>query len=181
LAFRCQLHPFDLPVVVQDVNGDGKPDIIGVGPDGKSIQILINSSATPVASAPAYLAGDNDIVLTPGALATIYGDGLSTTTGNATAPFPTIIGNTSVEIVDHNGKTFHPPLLYVSATQINFQVPEGVADGLAIINVLGTGRPRGAHSTYVQPWAGAFFPINGKGSGAPVSSAMAVAANGNAT
>jgi uncharacterized protein (TIGR03437 family) len=180
-TFSNDTYPFDLPVVVQDVNGDGKPDIIGVGPDGKSIQILINSSGTPVASAPAYLAGDNDIVLAPGALASIFGDGLSTTTGDATPPLPTMIGNTSVELVDYAGKTFQAPLLCVSPTQINFQVPEGVAEGLAIINVTGNGRPKGAHSTNIQKFATSLFTLDGSGKGTAVSSAVRVDADGTQT
>jgi uncharacterized protein (TIGR03437 family) len=170
------------PAIVEDVNGDGKLDIIGIGPDGQSVSVLINSSGAPVASAPAYLAGTGDVVVAPGALATIFGSGLSATTASFTSdPLPTTIGNTSVEIVDLAGSTFRAPLLYVSPTQINFQVPEDAAEGLAIINVTGTGRPRGAHSTYVQSVASALFTLDGTGKGAPVSSAVSVNASGGQT
>lgn len=171
--------PFANPLVVQDVNGDGKPDIVGIGPDRQSIGILINSSGTPVASAPAFLVGNGDVVLAPGALGSIFGAGLATITASAVPPLPTTLGNTSVELVDYSGKTFQAPILYVSPTQINFQVPDDAALGLAIINVIGNGRPRGAHSTYIQDHATSFFTLDGTGKGAPVSSAVRVDANGS--
>jgi uncharacterized protein (TIGR03437 family) len=180
-SFNFSAIGYHLPVIVQDVNGDGKPDIIGIAPDGQSINILINSSGTPVASAPAYLAGNGDIVLAPGALASIFGDGLASTTASGMVPLPTTIGNISVELYDSAGKTFQAPLLYVSPTQINFQVPDDASEGLAIINVIGNGRPKGAHSTYIQKFATSLFTLNGKGNGAPVSSALSVDASGKQT
>lgn len=178
-TFSLAVQPFQLPIIVQDVNGDGKPDIIGIGSDGHSVNVLINNSGTPVASAPAFLVGNGDIVLAPGALGSIFGTGLSSTTASATVPLPTAIGNTIVELVDYSGKTFQAPLLYVSPTQINFQVPDDAAQGLAIINVMGNGRPRGAHSTFIQDRATALFTLDGTGKGAPVSSALSVDAKGN--
>ena len=157
-------------IVIQDVNGDGKPDIIGIGSDGQSINVLINSTGTPVASASGHLAATGEPVLAPGAIGTLYGSGLST-----------ILGGTSVELVDFAGKTFQAPLLYVSPAQINFQVPDGVAMGLAIINVTGNGRPKGAHSTNIQQVATGIFTLDGSGSGAPFASAVSVAADGTQT
>ncbi len=169
------------PLLAVDINGDGKPDLIGVGPISDTISVLINNSGTPVASAAAYLTPTGEPVLAPGAIATLYGAGLSTTTTTATLPLPTMIGNTSIELVDYAGNTFQAPLLYVSPTQINFQVPDNAAIGLAIINVTGNGRPKGAHSTMIQPVATGIFTLDGSGHGAPVASAVNVASDGTQT
>ena len=72
--------------------------------------------------------------LVPGSLATIYGAGLANTTFTVTTgPLPTVAGGVSVSV---NG--FFAPLLYVSPTQINIQVPWelGLGDGTSPFTVL---------------------------------------------
>jgi uncharacterized protein (TIGR03437 family) len=170
------------PMVVADVNGDGKPDLIGVGPTLDTITVLINSSGTPVASAPAYQAASLRQLLSPGGIAVVYGTGLSSMTATASDTLQTTLGDTSVEIVDFAGKTILAPLLYVSPTQINFVVPESTAvNGPAIINVIGNGLPKGAHSTLVVPVSAGIFTLDGSGSGTPVASAVRVAPDGTQT
>lgn len=67
----------------------------------------------------------------PGALATIFGSGLSRNTVQASGfPLPRNLGGTSVMM---NSAPF--PLLYVSPTQINFQVPSDLAPGNVTILV----------------------------------------------
>jgi len=171
-------------VIVLDVNGDGKADLVGVGPASDTISILINSSSRSDASVPAYLAAAGDPYLrslAPGAIASIYGTDLTQDHSTEPLALPTVFGNTSVEIVDAAQTRFLARLLYVSPSQINFLVPDGVASGFAIINVLGNGRARGAHSTMMQPVAPAFFTLGGTSSGSPVASAISVDANGTQT
>jgi uncharacterized protein (TIGR03437 family) len=67
----------------------------------------------------------------PGSLATIFGSTLAGTTANATAlPLPTQLGGTTVVI----NKTA-VPLVYVSPSQINFQVPSNLSAGTATLYV----------------------------------------------
>jgi uncharacterized protein (TIGR03437 family) len=71
----------------------------------------------------------------PGSLATIFGSDLaSDTVAAADFPLPTILAGTTVSL----GGTL-VPLLYVSPTQINFQVPSSTAAGDAKIVVNGPG------------------------------------------
>jgi uncharacterized protein (TIGR03437 family) len=77
----------------------------------------------------------------PGSLASVFGTGFAGTTTTVTEfPLPTAISGTSVSV----GGTL-APLLYVSATQINFQVPSSVKSGTASLVVNG---PGGASSSF---------------------------------
>ncbi len=71
----------------------------------------------------------------PGSLASVFGTGLASAADSASGfPLTTSLGGTSVSI----GGTL-APLLYVSAGQINFQVPSGTASGAATMVVNGPG------------------------------------------
>lgn len=77
----------------------------------------------------------------PGSLACIFGTGLASATASANGfPLNTTLGGTSVSV----GGTL-APLLYVSAGQINFQVPSSVKSGTAKLVVNG---PGGASSSF---------------------------------
>jgi uncharacterized protein (TIGR03437 family) len=67
-------------------------------------------------------------IVSDGELATIFGTNLATTTvSQPTLPLPTILGGVQVLV---NGTA--APLLYVSPTQINFQVPYGTPTGTPV-------------------------------------------------
>src|SRR5580658_1919029 len=69
--------------------------------------------------------------VSPGELATIFGTDLANSTQSATGfPLPTNMAGATVYV-----NQSAVPLLYVSATQINFQVPSSVAAGTASLSV----------------------------------------------
>src|SRR5579883_1366220 len=69
--------------------------------------------------------------VSPGSLATIFGNGLAATTAQASGfPLPTKLGGTTVLVNDSPA-----PLVYVSGSQINFQVPSGLQAGTANLYV----------------------------------------------
>jgi uncharacterized protein (TIGR03437 family) len=74
----------------------------------------------------------------PGSLATIFGDNLSKNAPiNASElPLPTTLGEVQVTVNGHGA-----PLIYVSATQINFQVPYEVTPGPSSVVVIASGVP----------------------------------------
>jgi len=75
----------------------------------------------------------------PGAIFSIYGTNLSGVTGTAPrVPLPTTMGGVQVLV---NGKAV--PLFYVSALQINAQMPADTAPGQAQVAVLRDGRSSG--------------------------------------
>jgi uncharacterized protein (TIGR03437 family) len=75
--------------------------------------------------------------ISPGALATIFGTGLSNAIYNSAAPYPTSLGGSSLGgdgvSVKVNGQA--APVFFVSPTQINFQVPWETAIGTASVTV----------------------------------------------
>jgi uncharacterized protein (TIGR03437 family) len=69
--------------------------------------------------------------VSPGSLATIFGTGLASSTANAKGfPLPETLAGASVFISQSEVST-QAPLVYASATQINFQVPSRLVAGTA--------------------------------------------------
>jgi uncharacterized protein (TIGR03437 family) len=79
--------------------------------------------------------------VSPGSLATIFGTGLASSTLNASGlPLPVTLAGATV-IVSQSQVSTQAPLVYASATQINFQVPSRLVAGTAALYVtLGGGQ-----------------------------------------
>ena len=88
----------------------------------------------PVATVSA--AGYQGEVLAGGSIATVFGKELAGRSQIAiTRPLPTLLAGVGVEIFDAARNRFAAPLLFVSPGQVNFLIPDGVADGPARIDV----------------------------------------------
>ena len=71
-------------------------------------------------------------------LASLYGQNLASTTAQAgSLPLPLSLGGINLVATDSAGMARNVPLLYVSPTQINFLVPDGMAGGSAVFVVGG--------------------------------------------
>jgi uncharacterized protein (TIGR03437 family) len=72
--------------------------------------------------------------ISPGALATVFGSNFALRNASANAPLPTSLAGVSVSV---NGQS--APLLYVTPTQVNFQVPweTALGSGTVTVNVNG--------------------------------------------
>ena len=120
---------------------------------------------TAVTNAASYQAQ-----VSPGALATVFGTGLSNATYTANAPYPTSLGGAGLGgegvSVSVNGQA--APVFFVSPTQINFQVPWGTAVGTANVTVSVAGGASKAFSV----------PVITAGPGLFVSGGSAIAQNG---
>jgi uncharacterized protein (TIGR03437 family) len=89
----------------------------------------------------------------PGSLATIFGTAMASSTASATAfPLPTNLAGTTVSV----GGTL-APLLYVSAGQINFQVPSSTKAGDINVVVNGPGGASAAFAVTVTAEAPAIY------------------------
>ena len=89
----------------------------------------------------------------PGSLASLFGTGLASGTASATTfPLGTTLSGTTVSVAG-----VLAPLLYVSATQINFQVPSATAAGEIDVVVNGPGGAGAAFSFTVTGEAPALY------------------------
>lgn len=124
-----------------------------------------------------------DAVVSPGSIASLFGQNLATTMTMATSlPLPTMLGGTQVLV-----NNVAVPLFYVSPTQINFQVPV-VSDSTDPIVVVSNQNSSQAGTMKLAPVAPGIFTAasNGTGQGAvlnpnnSVNSAQNPAAAGSA-
>ena len=108
----------------------------------------------------------------PESLASLYGSNLAAQTAQATSvPLPTSLGGVMLNVTDTTGTTRNAPLLYVSATQINFEVPAGTAPGTATFNVTSGSATQSTTGT-LQNVAPSLFSANGTGMGVAAATAV---------
>jgi uncharacterized protein (TIGR03437 family) len=128
-------------LIVVDLNGDGKPDIVIANTANTTIAINTTAGAGPrltgAQNGASFAVGQP---LAPGSLASLFGSGFGSATAQATTiPLPATLGNFSMTVGG-----IPAPLLFVSSTQVNFQVPwtvpAGPADVVATVN--GTPLPK---------------------------------------
>src|ERR1700733_10495899 len=99
------------------------------------LSCLAAQAAVPVISGVTDAAGFGPRVA-PGSIACIFGAGLASATTQASGfPLNTTLGGTTVSVAGTLA-----PLLYVSAGQINFQVPSSTASGSVAVVVNGPAR-----------------------------------------
>jgi uncharacterized protein (TIGR03437 family) len=96
--------------------------------------------------------------ISPGALASIFGPSFASGNLGASLPLKTTLGGVSVSV---NGRA--APILYVTPTQVNFQVPWETAVGSASVTVTVNGRTSSAVSVSVLTAApGLFVSASGR-------------------
>jgi uncharacterized protein (TIGR03437 family) len=94
--------------------------------------IRVSAAVQNVASVNAANYGQGP--LARGSLASVFGNNLAAKPEkSATNPGPTSLGGVSVQVIDSGKVTHDAQLVYVSAGQINYVVPEGAASGDAEI------------------------------------------------
>lgn len=153
--------------VVADFNGDKKPDIAFAGQAGPAgnatIFLNIHSTAQQTATVVSS-ANPSAAAIAPNSLATAYGMDLATdNAGGTSVPLPVRFGGTSVSIQDSAKNTTAAPLLYVSPTQVNFEVPVGVADGAGQVTVTGGDGTESVASVQIARVAPGLFELNSSG------------------
>ena len=132
--------------------------------------VTFAQSTQPVAitSAASTSAG-----LAPESLATAFGTFLATQTATAQfVPWPTSLGGATIQITDSAGVMRLAGLIFVSPSQINFQIPSGTAIGPATVSVnnsFGT-----SVTVRIQGEAPALFSVNGRGIAAATAVALLI-------
>ncbi len=111
-----------------------------------------------------------------GSFAAAYGTNLVPSTVVATPPYPTSLGGIGVSVKDSAGVTRLAPIDVVSATHVNYIVPDGTAPGIATITIGST--TGGAQIDTVAP---GLYSANNNGQGVAAATAALYSANGSIT
>lgn len=135
---------------------------------------LLTLSLTLAAQAPVITPGgtvnaaDYSRDFAPGAIISIFGNNLAAMTGGPLlVPLPTTLGGTTIELV--NGASVTPlPIFFISATQINTQLPYGIAPGTAQIRVRTAGGVSAVDTINIVARAPKLFTVNFSGRGSAV-------------
>ena len=137
---------------------------------------IASSGPGPVASVSS---ADGSARLAAEAIASAFGANLATGVQQATSlPLPTNLGGTSVEVADANGIARAAELFYVSPTQVNYQIPPGVAAGAATVTVSVNGNPVAIGPAQITSVAPGLYTANSNGQGAAAAIVVTVHANG---
>jgi uncharacterized protein (TIGR03437 family) len=103
-----------------------------------------------------------------------FGTDFSTTAAQTTSlTLPTALAGATVTVADSNGLTLTAPLFYVSPTQINFLVPEGLANGAVTVTVTNPAGIKASFAASIAKVSPALFTADSSGSGAPAAIALA--------
>ena len=170
------------PSTVSDVDGDGRPDVITANRWSSTLSLLLSRAEGGPQLRRAVSAASGTAIVAPDSLATLFGSALAAATERADPPWPASLGGIRLEVTDSAGATRLAPLLYVSPTQINFQVPSGTASGEAEISILGAVGSSPGGTMLVNPVApGLFLSPTPFGPPHPAAVAILVESDGSQT
>ncbi|MBS1790939.1 MAG: hypothetical protein JST85_24720 [Acidobacteria bacterium] len=157
-------------------------DVASDGAGGYAATFALGLTGVPasVASVSAVSAASfTSGTLASDSIAALFGTGLASSTVSAsTTTLPTTLGGVQLQITDSLGTTRSAPLFFVSPTQINFQVPAGIAAGSATISVLLNGSTVGQGSVTIANVAPGLFTANVTGKGVPAAVVYRIKADG---
>ena len=109
--------------------------------------------------------------VSPSGIASAFGTGLAAVTGKSEVPATNISGST-VRITDSGGVDHVASLYFASPSQINFIVPQGVAEGSALVTAMYSNAIAGTGHITVATVAPGLFTANSNGSGPPAALAL---------
>jgi uncharacterized protein (TIGR03437 family) len=125
---------------------------------------------------------DGTATLAAEAIASAFGANLAATTQQATMlPLPTNLGGASVLVTDANGVSRSAELFYASSTQVNYEVPPGVAAGTANITVSVNGNPTAFGTARLAAVAPGLYTANSNGQGAAAAIVLTNHADGSSS
>lgn len=112
-------------------------------------------------------------------IAAAFGSGLATGVQIASStPLPTTLGGTRVVVRDSAGVDRLAPLFFVAPSQVNYQIPPGVAAGNATVAISAADGAISAGAEQIAAVAPGLFAANSSGQGAAAAVAVRVKADG---
>jgi uncharacterized protein (TIGR03437 family) len=116
-------------------------EVLSQLPSGGS-DILLNTETVVVTPPPPPTFTDTNSAsfatgsMARGSIVTAFGANLAAAAvPNNALPLPTTLGGDSISIKDASGTTTAAPLFYVSSDQINYEIPDSVALGAAVVTI----------------------------------------------
>ena len=132
---------------------------------GHSFEIRAVTSLA-IASAARYRPG----AAAPESIVSSFGSSLASGISQAAQqPLPTTLGGVTVKVRDAAGIERPAPLFFVSPSQINFQIPPGLAMGNAQVESFVDGQLASRGTVQVKPTAPAIFSADSTGGGYPAA------------
>lgn len=138
----------------------------------------VRNVAPPVASvsAASYITG----TVAAESIVSGFGSNLATATLAAnTTPLPETLGGVTVTVKDVLGIERLAPLFFVSLTQINYQLPAGVAQGEGSLTIKQNGNVVASGLLQIAPVAPGLFTADASGRGLPAALVLRVKADGS--
>jgi len=141
------------------------------------LSIAFQSPLSSIVSAADYAP-----VLAPESIAAAFGSSLGPSImGAASLPLPTTLNGTTVEVTGSDGVTHASPLFYVSASQVNFELPAGTAIGPAVIAITSGNGAVSSGTVNISAVAPTLFSANADGKGPPAGFAVYANPDGSQT
>jgi uncharacterized protein (TIGR03437 family) len=148
------------PGAAVDLDGDGRLDLVTANSGSNTLTLLLARSQGGPGLRRAVSSASDIAIVAPESLATLYASTPATASTSAAPPWPTRLGGISLEVRDSAGATRLAGLLFVSPTQINFQVPAGTALGEATLAITSGGATSVAGSMQVDALAPGLFMVS---------------------
>jgi uncharacterized protein (TIGR03437 family) len=163
--------PLDTTIQIASFGEDEAGELYLVGLSGTVHRIAAPAAATTV-SAANYRGNP----LAPESIVAAFGQNFSTATVAAPAnqTLPTTLGGASARIVDSMNVTRSASLFFVSPTQMNLQIPPGVAAGAASITFTNTNGALSTSSVTIASVAPGLFSADASGRGLAAALALRV-------
>ncbi|MBI1761408.1 MAG: choice-of-anchor D domain-containing protein [Acidobacteria bacterium] len=109
-----------------------------------------------------------------------FGTGMATTTQSASSvPLPTTLAGTTVRVRDSVGVERLAPLFFVSANQINYQLPQGTAVGAATLTIASGDGTVSTGTMQIARIVPGLFAANANGQGVAAALALRVKTDGS--
>ena len=134
----------------------------GGSPASVGVTLVVQASA-PAFTVALSTAGQVE-PFAPESIVSAYGTNLATGTASATAlPLPTMLAGTTVTVTDSTGVARLSPLFYVSATQVNCEIPAGVASGFAKVTIMNQNGTTQSAAIQIGNTSPGLFELNSSG------------------
>ncbi|MBL8191802.1 MAG: hypothetical protein JNK38_27560, partial [Acidobacteria bacterium] len=158
----------DVPIAREIADVEANPVAALFSAEEKAFGKLTNVSA-------ASFAGN---IFAPGQMVTAFGTNLAETTATSTS-LPALLGGTKVSIVDSLGLERLASLLFVSERQINYLMPDDLADGAATVFVTNAAGTIATELIEIARIAPGLFSANADGQGLAAAVALRVSSDGS--